>query len=705
MPMKAARPMHTLIGHTIVRRTIFMVTILCALMWFWLLSATPVSAQVITNTGPSDTSTRYALENSSTTQETSINIPVFFSTRPVAAKVVNVNSFYVGQAGIYARFCSVNIPPTVCTPVNLSSDGAFSIPAGNFRYDPITGFWKANITAAMGGYVGQDSDHKIHFRMTLFEASGYIAYGGGNFQAVSVDYPDRDPGKRYSLYMATPCDVRVNTQRSVRFLDLDHKHNDNAGYPVTVRITNTTTGAEVAFRDGDDYAASVMGQDGLLVIDMIFVPGHKYRVDLESIADTNVIRYDFPYDNIAYVVPVCPTPQWNTDGSSDADPEGVVTPAVPSVTFTHRITNRASSLDATDKPIDAEIFQTINGGAPTRIDTFSRGSGLPRGGSFFRTNNIATASYIGQVVCQYMLWSPAIWNSDLPRQTPPDCVTIAASPRISIVGGDAASGGNTSGSVGGGGFHGAVSNPGSFGEYGVLSTGDIVNFYSAGTPGGSVLTFANTTPTKGNFSATRYLTDLTAGLTDNVAVWSPFTPGQAIPGGTNNYRVTSNTSIGASTLGAGSKTVIDARGYTVTIAGNIQYNVGTYGSFSQAPSLSILASRIIINDNVQTLDGLFIASQDLTTCDDAGYTHAAAETANNALSISGPCRNTRLTINGALIVGGQLVTARTAGGGTPTELPAEIIRFRPEVFLTPYENGTASGSLMTDIETELPPRN
>ncbi|MEO5690631.1 MAG: hypothetical protein ABIQ64_00410 [Candidatus Saccharimonadales bacterium] len=685
-------------GNIFLRRVMLLGAFLCSMVWFWLLSATPVSAQAITSVGPADSRTRYALEYSPTTQAETISVPVFYPTQPVAAKVVNVSSFRVGKAGIGVSFNG---------SASMSSPGSFSIPAASFTYDPITGFWKANVNAVMTGYSGIDGDHFIHFRMALADASGYIAYGGGYFQAVNVDYPDRDVAETYNLYMATPCDVRVNTVRNVQFYDLDHENWDNNFFSVTVRITDTTTGAVVATRAGDSYPGP-MGQDGTLTVSMTFVPGHKYRVDVWGIADSNVIRYNFPFDNIAYVVPVCPTPQWNTSGSSTASPTGVVNTVVPNVTFTHTVINQASSLDPTDKTINAEIFQTINGGAPTSRGTFSRASGLPPGGNFSRADVISTAAYIGQVVCQYMQWSPGAWNSSAVRQTPQVCITIVASPRLSIVGGDAASGGNYACSTGGGGFQGNASNPGSFGEYGVLSTGDIVDFYSAGTTGGSILTFANTTPTFGNFSGTRCLTDLTGELTNNVASWDPgFSSGQAIPGGTNHYRVSSNISVGASTLNAGAKTVIDARGYSVTITGDLQYNNGSYNSFGDAPSLVILADRILVSSNVTRMDGLFIASQNLTTCDAAGDTHAVAAgaPARSAMSSTGVCRTTRLTINGALIVGGQLVTARTAGGGAATELPAEIIRFRPEVFLTPYEKGVAGGSLMTDIETELPPRN
>lgn len=678
--------------------------LLIAIGSFGVFFATPANAQAVNFSGPVDTTTRYALENSATTQATSLTVPVYYRNQPTSAKTIDAYSFVVGKSGISARFIGSG-----GTPVTLSSNGSFSIPASSFTYDFIAGMYKANVSVSMQGYTGQDYDHFIHFRMQLRDTTGYISYGGGFFQSVANNYPDsdaRDTYKLYSLYMATPCNIRVNTANTVRFHDLDHGNRDNGFNPVTVRITDTTTGSIIATRDGASYPVA-MGQDGILSINMTFVPGHKYRVDLWDIAGTNVIQYDFPYDNIAYVVPVCPTPQWNTSGSSTASPTGIVTTSTPSVTFTHAITNLASSLDATDKTINAEIFQTVNGGAAISQGTFSRVSGLARGASFSQTDTINTASFVGQVVCQFVRWSPAIWNSSASRQTPQVCVTIAASPRLSIVGGDAVSGGSlgaTPCTAGNGGFKSSANTPGSFGEYGVLSTGNIVNFYSAGVTGGTTLTFANT-PSYGNFSATRCITDLSASLTNNVGAWSTFSSGQAIPGGTNNYKASGNISIAGSTLGSGSKTLIDARGYTVNITDNIQYGTGTYASFSDAPSLVILADRITVNSNVSTLDGLFIASQNFTTCREAGDTHAVVQTQESVLSVTGACRTTRLTINGAVIVGGQLVTARTAGGGTPAEAPAEIIRFRPEVFLTPYEKGISGGMLMTDFETELPPRN
>ncbi len=700
------------------KRTIILVSLLFSLLACTLINSAPAHAQAVNFAGPTDTTTRYALEYSATTQAISITVPVYFPAQPTSAKIVNVNSFVLGRTGLYARFASINVGTTVSTPVNLSSNGSFSIPPGNFTYDPVARLWKARVTVSFQGYIGQDYDHYMHFRMQLADTSGYISYGGGYFQAVSVDYPDRDTSKLYSLYMATPCDVRVNTTRRVSFYDLDHRNRDNGDEPVTVRITDVTNPASpfvVAIRSGDSYPVSVMGQDGILDINMTFVPGHKYRVDVWNIAGTNVIQYDFPYDNIAYVVPICPTPQWDTSGTSSSTNTGVVTTDTPTVTFTHTIRNLITSADATDKAINAEIFQTINGGAPTSRGTFSRASGLPPGGSFTDTDNISTAGYIGQVICQYVRWFPAIWSSSATRQTTPVCVTIAAVPRMSIVGGDAATGGSFgTGSTCGttpGGFRGFGNSPGSFGEYGLLAAPGVIDeFYSAGAGlglFGRSLSFANgplLTSPLGNYDTKRCVKNLEPQLTMGVTLAAGYLgPSLPAPG---SYQVSAATiDIGGATLTGGPRLIVSNG--DVRITGNLTYGVGPFARFADVPSLVIIANNISFAPGVTQVDGLFIARNNVSTCSDAGLSTGAVQ-ANRVLLSTGPggvCRNARLAVNGAIIANGELVPARSAGGENAGSAPAEIIKFRPEVFLSPLERGTASVSLKTDSETELPPRN
>jgi hypothetical protein len=711
--VEVANLMRILAANTFVRRALLLALALSSLLSYSLFFATPVSAQVITHRGPSDTGTRYALEYSNTTQATTINVPVFFPTQPGGAKSVTVNSFRLGMGGLGVRF---NGGPT------LSSAGSFTIPAGNFVYDPITGYWKANINAVMTGYSGLDPDHFIHFRMELADTSGYIAYGGGSFQAVSVNYPDSSiPSELYSLYMATPCDIRANTVRNVQFYDLDHENDDNNWDSVTVRITDTTTGAVVATRVGDSYPVA-MGQAGVLTISMTFVPGHRYRVDLWNISANNVIRYNFPFDNIAYAVPVCPTPQWDTSGTSVPSPSGLVTTATPNVTFTHEITNDAGSYDATDEIINAEIFQRVNSGAWVSIDTFSQAIGLPVGSSFSRNSIITTGSNVGNVICQYVSWSPNAWDSSATEQTAPACVTIAGLPKMSIVGSDASAGG--SGAVAGFSGSSQSSNFGSSGEYGLFATGAISDFTSAGKiypvvpgPGTMPLAFANNiTPAvvagsssaTGYYQSTRTITDLISKYATRGAAGSAY--GGGIIPASGDYRVTTDIDIDASNLPVGRRVLIYAPANTVTITDNITYTTAgpTLNSFADAPMLVVIARNILVNQNVTQLDGVFAATDAFTSCSEAGVHPTDVQVnpavGNAAISSGGTCDTERLTVNGAVIAR-RVILPRTAGGSIPGDAPAEVFRLRPEAYLTPQLIFSSSTPLMTVSETELPARN
>ena len=175
------------------------------------------TANAITHIGPTDTNTRYAMEWSDSTQATTISVPVYFPAQPVGPKTVQVNNMVIGAAGLVVRFNGGAI---------MTGNGSFTIPAGNFTYDPVAGLWRASISAVLTGYGAYSWDNYLHFRLQLSDSTGYIAYGGGRFNAAPNGFPtfDKTTPNTYSLYMATPCDITVNTAQTVRFYDLDHEH-------------------------------------------------------------------------------------------------------------------------------------------------------------------------------------------------------------------------------------------------------------------------------------------------------------------------------------------------------------------------------------------------------------------------------------------------------------------------------------------------
>lgn len=316
----------------------------------------------------------------------------------------------------------------------------------------------------------------------------------------------------------------------------------------------------------------------------------------------------------------------------------------------------------------------------------------------------ADALPVGSNICYVTSVGLPVPNSaNAWRHSAPKCVTIAATPYVAVVGGDASAGGSWSGPpcTGSAGFIGRAPGVdyGSFGEYGVFATGSVVNFSSSGfiPPNSSNgLTFANS-PTLGNYSAEHCLSDYAGYYATRVPVASPLYPsGSTIPAGSGIYRATNPIVVQSSMLSTDQKVIIYAPTTKVTLQGPITYTGGNYASFSRAPSLIIIADTIDVAGSVQRLDGLYVAKTRFQTCSDTGFpvTPTVANTAS--------CKN-NLTVNGAVITGSGVMT-RTSGGDSPASMPSEIFRFRPEVFLTPYTTGESSGMIVTDYIEELPPR-
>ncbi len=289
------------------------------------------------------------------------------------------------------------------------------------------------------------------------------------------------------------------------------------------------------------------------------------------------------------------------------------------------------------------------------------------------------------------------------------CVLIARSPTAAIVGSDASAGGDSvapfnkqSGFLG---SNAAASTYGSFGEYALLATGRINGFSSSALMGGlgRNLMFANyglSSPSDGGFYRDNHvISDYAARYGAIVPSSSPIFPSSgALPtgGGVTYYRAAGPITITQST-GITGRVIIYAPGQTVTIAGNITYNGVGLTSFGAAPQVVIIADNVRVSGNVDNIDGLLVVKNVFTSCSEAG--DKAAPT-TSAMVAGGQC-DRKLTVNGAVIAG-DVYLGRSAA--TPNS-PAEVFRFRPEVFLTPYEAGKTDFTLVTKSEIELPPRN
>ena len=243
-----------------------------------------------------------------------------------------------------------------------------------------------------------------------------------------------------------------------------------------------------------------------------------------------------------------------------------------------------------------------------------------------------------------------------------------------------------------------ASNFGSWGEYGVLSSGVNKGMASGANLNGgglltstqanwSTLTFANNSSTYGQF---------------NGGMWREFNPSNTTPGGSN---VTINDGNKAAyTTG---KTIYKVNG-TLTINTNLTYG-NSYASVGEIPRVILVADNIIIGPNVTQIDPWLITEGALNTCSaiPLGDGFAGA-----ALTADGACKN-KLTFNG-MVMAGKIYLFRTAGSRDSYSSPdgkktlsdaAEVFNLRPDAYLSSFSNSTTQNPVaVTDRITELPPR-
>ncbi len=337
----------------------------------------------------------------------------------------------------------------------------------------------------------------------------------------------------------------------------------------------------------------------------------------------------------------------------------------------------------------SRIFQT--GTTPLTSETYTIPAGTPAGTRICRVLSVISRDE------QQPIRSSAPWHN---RDSIVSCVTVSRSPISAIIGSDASAGGSlTANCTGTAGFKGSNSSGfGSFGEYGLIATGPITNFSSAGFMSNG-LTFANS-GTNGYYKSTHCITDIKSAY----AIRGPAAPLASAPtltlpmNGTNDYRYASGVTLNTST-GLKGKYLIYAPGQTVRITGNITYQKNI-AHFADAASLVIIAQNIDIDAGVTQIDGVLYATNRILTCAQSGTSTGL----NPVLRSGGPCDTPTLLVNGALISENTVIATRTSGGNIVTDSPSEIYRLRPEAFLAPIELGT--GSVLTTVsETELPPRN
>ena len=174
-------------------------------------------------------------------------------------------------------------------------------------------------------------------------------------------------------------------------------------------------------------------------------------------------------------------------------------------------------------------------------------------------------------------------------------------------------------------------------------------------------------------------------------------------------------------VGAGKSIIIKSAG-TVIIDGNITYAPSRYHTSSDITQLVIVASNIIIRDNVTQVDAWLAATpskdntQDgiVSTCEideTPNLTAIRARGVNYANGLNANTCNRQLRINGPVLAR-ELQLRRTfgsdrrgAGDIDGFNDPAEIINMRADAYLwaANYISNT-TGNITTDYTVELPPR-
>jgi len=176
----------------------------------------------------------------------------------------------------------------------------------------------------------------FQFRLRLERTDGIIAYAKGAASQASNHYNnDMDdllgPFETKEMQMALPCSftqpTRIGPNTPYHFIlyDLDtwypewhetKKHNNkwwhnNGMSTINVRVIDENTNEVVAEYKGKDYQCGrrgegvregpqCMGENGVLDIDMVMLPGHKYKTLIGPTWKNNLIEYELPFDNIFY---------------------------------------------------------------------------------------------------------------------------------------------------------------------------------------------------------------------------------------------------------------------------------------------------------------------------------------------------------------------------------------------------------------------
>lgn len=293
----------------------------------------------LSNVGPSSPGDRYNLTKHSTHQYTELEVPVYFKDKPDSD--VGVQVFDIHRSpGDWSSGAVFN------GGAHIHGDGHFTVNAGDFWYDSLTGYWKARIRASLIGSLFQ-------FKLQLDRSDGIIAYATGRASQASTQYNDRMTDifghERKEMQMALPCSFTEPTHLGgpgspyhLRLYDLDTWYpwwgTNNGKQPLSVSVLDETTGETVAYYDGNDpkYQCGqlgagddgvygdhgCMGENGVLYVEMTMYPDHKYKIIIDNVWKNNLIEYELPFDNIFYNISCEPKVDMRTTVDFTKKPTG-----------------------------------------------------------------------------------------------------------------------------------------------------------------------------------------------------------------------------------------------------------------------------------------------------------------------------------------------------------------------------------------------
>ncbi len=360
---------------------------------------------------------------------------------------------------------------------------------------------------------------------------------------------------------------------------------------------------------------------------------------------------------------------------------------------------------------------------------------------------------IGTVICRFMatrlfdadhymyhITDPSLGGKSYERRvSKPTCIEVTKSPSLQLRGSDSTSGASTFGSEPltdskyQGGFEGSSNGTnalrGSWSQYGLLTNGNITNFGSAGwtnyggTPnttnacklwfantssaGGSTCNTTNSNTKGGNFGDSNRTISIpdNSNATTTPPGWS--TPSNSAIASWNSGQYFAN---GAFTINGGSigkdKQITLVVNGDLTITGDISAPAN-FNNLSEIPILNLVAKNIYIQSSVTNLFGSLIARGGAVyTCGSAPSSADLKDGGPNNTK-SAVCGRT-LSINGSVVSKDSPRWHRTNGGGTTDPaVPAEIVNYTPNLFLTPYYINTTIDSdtnWETVNQTGLPAR-